>query len=117
MTINAEWSDDCCGKKDYDAPVLSISTRYWPAGGSALVFDTATPEQGLRKYNDGSGPSAKSHLIINFAEDGGLDGVLSEKEFKGQSIEEVCAQVEEWAQEQMNKAVAALKAAFGRNAT
>lgn len=57
-------------------------------------------------------PSANSSLMINYAEDTGLDFVLAEKDFEGETEEEVKAQVEVWAQQQMDKAVAVLVKAF-----
>lgn len=111
MKLNAEWTDDCCGKKDYDGEVLSVSTRYWPRGGSALMLDTARPDLGLHHVDDGSRPSAKSSLLLYG------DGdymTLTEHEFEADTFEEVAALVEAWAQEQMDKAEAALRAAFER---
>lgn len=37
--VPATWEDDCQGKKDYDAELVSLSTRYWPRGGgfSAII--------------------------------------------------------------------------------
>ena len=111
MKLNAEWTNDCCGKKDYDGDVLQISTRYWPRGGSCLMLDTAQPELGLHHVDDGSKPSAHSSLLLH----GDGDYVtLTEKEFEAETFEEVAAQVEAWAQEQMDKAEAALRAAFER---
>jgi hypothetical protein len=112
MKLEAKWEDDCCGKKDYDGRILSISSRYWPRGGSALTFDTAHPELGLHKHDDGSKPSAKSSLLI-WTGDGDYE-TLAETDgyIEGETFEEVAAQVEAWAQEQMDKAVAILRAGF-----
>ena len=117
MTLEAQWTDDCCGKKDYDAPILSISTRYWPRGGGHFVV-TNTPGQPV-KIEDSSArpeikPSANCSLMVNFAEDVGMDAVLAEQEFEGETFEEVKAGVETWAQAQMDRAVAALRREFGR---
>lgn len=112
MKLNAVWTNDCCGKKDYDGGILSISTRYWPRGGSAMVFDTRTPKLGLRIYDDGSEPSAHSSLVLLSAD--GKHITLTEKEFEAGSFQGVAEQVEAWAQEQMDKAVAVLLLAFPR---
>jgi len=109
LKLNAKWEDDCCGKKDYDGDILRISSRYWPRGGSTLSFNTATPELGLHHVDDGNKPSATSNLLL-YANGGYL--VLATKDFEAETFEEVAAQVEAWAQEQMDKAVAALRTAF-----
>lgn len=93
MKLNAEWTDDCQGKKDYDGDILAISTRYWPGNRQANGF-----------------VSAKSSLIIRHGKDD--YAILTSKEFEAGTFEELAPQVELWAQEQMDKAVAVLKAAF-----
>lgn len=115
IALNATWTSDCCGKQDYDAPILSISTRYWPRGGGMMVVHNL-PDQPIKIEMDSERqeikPSANSSLMINYAEDTGLDFVLAEKDFEGETEEEVKAQVEVWAQQQMDKAVAVLVKAF-----
>ena len=61
-----EWTDDSQGKKDYDGPLLSVSTRYWPpsydqrglhtARASILWGDPATSYRPLmdREFSAGS---------------------------------------------------------------
>lgn len=113
--LAAHWTDDCQGKKDYDGEILSISTRYWPRGGSALVFDSAHPELGLHKpARPDVKPSASSSLMLHYADaDGDADYIkLIEKDFEAETQEEVQAEVEAWAQEQMDRAVAALQREF-----
>lgn len=115
IALNATWTPDCCGKQDYDAPILSISTRYWPRGGGLMVVYNL-PSQPIKIEMDSERqeikPSANCSLKIDYAEDTGLDFVLAEKDFEGETEEEVKAQVEIWAQQQMDKAVAALVKAF-----
>lgn len=36
--INARWTDDCQGKKDFDGTIIDISSRYWPRGGGFGLF-------------------------------------------------------------------------------
>ena len=110
MRLNAEWTDDCCGKKDYDGDILSISTRYWPAGGSGMFFDPAQPELGLRHFDDGTRPSATSALILRGENED--SETIVKKDFEGDTFAEVALQVQVWAQEQMDKAEAALRVAF-----
>lgn len=43
MKIDAKWTPDCQGKKDYDGQILSISTRYWPSGGGFATFSYTEP--------------------------------------------------------------------------
>lgn len=117
LTFEASWEDDCCGKKDYDGPICSISTRYWPRGGGHFVVHNIP---GNPVKIEGSEdrpeikPSATSHLLINFAEDCGLEAILIEKDFEAESFEEVKQQVEAWAQQQMDRAVTALRKEFDR---
>lgn len=117
LKLRARWTDDCQGKKDYDGPVVSISTRYWPRGGSVLVFDRSRPELGLHKLERPDvKPSAHSSLVIDFADsDGDADYLkLVEKEFEAETQEEVQALVETWAQGQMDRAVAVLRQEFAK---
>lgn len=92
--LHAQWTNDCCGKKSYDAPVIEISTRYWPRDGEFK-------------------PSANSSLIVVF-KDGGDHGYadLASERFEGESLENVKAQVEGWAQAQMDRVVEALRKEF-----
>ncbi len=112
----ASWTNDCQGKQDYDGPILSISTRYWPRGGGYWLVDntngkcsdTADPSrQNIR-------PSATSAIIM-------YHGVseecfpLTEKDFEGETEDEVKKLVEEWGQEEMNKIVEALKSIYPKS--
>jgi hypothetical protein len=115
LKLAAEWTDDCQGKKDYDGDIVSISTRYWPAGGSTLVFNTAEPEKGLHRLNSDAKPSATSSLVIWFDAGDYRDSVdLIKQEFEADTPEEVQKQVEAWAQEQMDKVVSILREKFGK---
>ncbi|MGX4584041.1 hypothetical protein [Paenibacillus chitinolyticus] len=96
--LNAEWTDDCQGKKDYDGNIVSISTRYWPESDF-------TPIGG--KFVK---PHAKSELFLRFGEHDDL--TLDLKEFEGETFEEVKTQVEEWAQEKMDEIVQLLKSRY-----
>jgi hypothetical protein len=117
MKLNAEWKDDCQGKRDFDGQVLSISTRYWPRGGGFHVLDRSRPELGMQgnETRPEIRPSATSSLCIWFLDEDGSEDTLdlARAEFEGETFEEIAPQVEAWAQEQMNKAVAVLRAAFG----
>lgn len=116
MKLRAEWTDDCQGKKDYDGPIVSISTRYWPRGGGFF----AVHRQGNNvtfEENDARPeikPSAKSALMLRFNDSDGDEDYLdlTSQEFEGETFEEVAAQVEAWAQEQMDKLVGILRAAY-----
>jgi hypothetical protein len=112
MKLSAQWTDDCQGKKDYDGPILSISTRYWPRGGSFLVFDSNNPQLGMQggESRPHIKPSATSSLVINHGEEDYLKLVTAD--FEAETEEEVKAAVEMWAQTQMDKAVMVLRAAF-----
>jgi hypothetical protein len=103
--LDAQWADDCCGKKDYDGDIISISTRYWPRGGGhGFMFDTNHPERGCQDIKNDEPPSACSSLILLIK--GYPDFItLAEKRFVADTPEEVQAQVERWAQKQMNRLI------------
>lgn len=73
----AEWSDDCNGKQNYDGPVVSISTRYWPGW----------------KSSDGR-PSAVAAIVLNGAR--GDHYPIVEYEVSADTPGEVRAAVEAW---------------------
>ena len=115
MQPYAMWTDDCQGKKDFDGPLLSVSTRYWPGpGGGAAMLVHVGPEGG--KIDDlpyGSKPTAHSCIILNVGpreeRDGGGDSLTwSEKEFEADTEAEVKAQVEAWVTAEMKKIVSML---------
>lgn len=94
LELGAEWTDDCGGKKDFDAPIISLSTRYWPRGGGFVVFGG-----GGRVWDDAARPeikpSARASIVIDIAGDDCVEVVSFEvsRETEG----EVRAAVEEWA--------------------
>ena len=103
MNIEIEWTDDCSGKKDYDADVVRVSSRYWPRGGGFLEF-------GPDGFKDNAErpeikPSAKSHILLG-------DEELASAEFEGESEAEVKAQVEAWVAGQVARIEDAMRAAF-----
>lgn len=112
--LEIEWIDDCQGKKDYDGRLVVVSTRYWPAGGGYHVFDSRHPEKGLRPSDDGSKPSANCSILLARGDLNGTYEELIEKEFDGDSFEQVASQVEEWAAEQYEKIATVLRSAFGQ---
>jgi hypothetical protein len=114
IKLAAKWTNDCGGKKDYDGDILSVSTRYWPEDGGFWIGD----EKGFRKNDILSKPSAKCSLCFwdgseGTREDtGGAYSNLISADFEGDTFEEVAAKVEAWAQEQTDRAVAALRREF-----
>lgn len=98
LKLSAAWTNDCQGKKDYDGDILSISTRYWP-----------------ENYQANRMVSAQSQLIVHHGEPGASEdyAVLAHVEFEAETFEFLAPQVEAWAQQQMDRAVAALVAEFG----
>ncbi len=89
----AGWTDDCQGKKDYDGPLLSISTRYWPG-----------PPGGPFGSPYGPTPSARSSILLRLA---GEDNYLTwrDAKFEASTEAEVKAQVEAWVREQLRAVV------------
>jgi hypothetical protein len=76
-----EWTDDCQGKKDYDGPLLSVSTRYWPPSYS----------------RDGQHSASASILWGDPATE---YTTIAEHEFFGDTLDEVKQFVEAWVAEQ-----------------
>lgn len=123
IKLYANWTDDCQGKKDYDGPIIEISTRYWPRGGGFHVFDRDSPSLGMQgnESRPEIKPSANCSLIICCGPkedgDGGGDSLtLIEQEFEGETFEEVAAQVEAFAQAQTDRVVSLLKREYSSTA-
>jgi hypothetical protein len=116
MKIDVQWTKDCQGKQDYDADILSISSRFYPRGGGFHFFDSRNPNAGLQgnEARPEIKPSASSSLLLRYQEpDGsGEDLTLAEAEFEAETEEEVKSQVEKWAQDQMDRVVTLLKNEF-----
>jgi len=49
-----KWTNDCQGKKDFDGPIVTLSSRYWPSGGGFSMLDTGTgwPANGYRARSE-----------------------------------------------------------------
>lgn len=88
----ASWSPDCQGKWDYDGKLISISCRYWPAGGGVDLLDTATDT--WTRGVEGVRPSAVASILMWH---GGNDYItLAKHEFEGDSEADVKQAVETW---------------------
>lgn len=113
MKLQAEWTDDCQGKKDYDGNILSISSRYWPRGGGffAIHFQGGRAVQ-IEEDSDRPDilPSARSSLLLRYDEDESIE--LASQDFEAETQEEVQRQVETWAQQQMDRVVEILRQHF-----
>lgn len=105
MRLAAEWTHDCQGKQDYDAPIVRLSTRYWPRGGGFHILDR---ERGTWEGNEARQeirPSAKATIMLQ-------DEDLGSAEFEGETEPEVKAQVEAWAQQQFERIETAIRALY-----
>lgn len=108
MAIAATWTDDCQGKKDFDGPIISISTRYWPRGGGfSEIANGVWLENEDRPQIK---PSATASIIVNLNGDDSDD--LATKDFEGETFEVVKAAVESWANEQHARIVAAVRGLY-----
>ena len=96
--LQARWTDDAQGKKDYDGDIVSVSTRYWPSRDYRQIGGNLTK------------PSAQCSILIRFGE--GESKPLIVKEFEARTFEEIKDQVEAWAQLQMNRVTELLLAGF-----
>ena len=117
-TPAARWTDDCQGKKDYDGRLVSISTRYWPAGGGFHVFVPGKGFQQSAALYPNIKPSATAAIHINCGQPDangfGDYAILAEKRFEGDTFEDVKAQVEGWVQAQYSRIVGLLLKDFGQ---
>ncbi len=114
MKIDAEWTDDCQGKKDFDGPVVCISTRYWPRGGGFHTFHLDSDGTLVSEGNEARPEiraAATSEFLVNTRDDENL--VLATRDFEGETEAQVKAEVERWADEQYARIVEVLKTAFG----
>lgn len=112
MKFFAEWTDDCNGKKDYDGPIVEVSTRYWPRGGSFMLFDKSQPELGMQgsETRPDIKPSARSSILLRHGEINSV--MLATKSFEAETEDEVLAQVENWVQEQYDVLVQILRSQY-----
>ncbi len=101
--IYVEWTDDCSGKKDYDADIVRLSSRYWPRGGGFMLLNNGRIEENDTRPE--IKPSAISHILLG-------DEDLARCEFEGETETEVKAQVEAWATEQIARVTRAVRAEF-----
>lgn len=105
--VPAAWTDDCQGKKDFDGELVSLSTRYWPAGGG---FSAIIPGRGWVDNPADCKPSANSKIILRHGDD---YVIFAQQAFEADSLELVKQQVEVWAQKQYERVIYALTKEFG----
>lgn len=105
---NVKWTNDCQGKKDYDGPLVSVSSRYWPSHPEQLEGKhwnelTAENELAIRPYEKDGRPSAIASIVLDLEGEGGNYLTWREQEFKADTQEDVKRLVEEWVQEQFDE--------------
>jgi hypothetical protein len=91
-----EWTQDCQGKEDFDGPILRVSSRIYPRGGSSDVWEfrggvlvgKSTTIDPSRQHIR---PSGVSHILF-----GGRD--IAKKDFEAETTEELKQQIEAWAE-------------------
>ena len=111
MQPYASWTNDFQGKQDFDGPLLSISTRYYP-GASNPEYGTYIfqPGKKMKIVPYGKFPSAISSIILSIGpkeeDDGGGNYLIwREKEFEGETETLVKSKVEAWVTEQIKEIV------------
>src|SRR5579859_2859822 len=97
LKVDATWTPDCSGKQDFYGPMVSVSTRYWPAGGGYYV---STGPGDFRLSANGKPPSAHSSIVLDVADTYYV--TLAEANFEAETESQVKAQVEHWVAEQLN---------------
>ena len=100
-----EWTQDCQGKQDYDADLVTLSSRYWPRGGGFHTYDSQKRAWEGNEARPEIKPSAASSIYV------GEDEIVT-AEFEADTEEEVKAQVETWAAEKVALIRAAVIAAL-----
>ncbi|MEE7625397.1 hypothetical protein V3O24_04425 [Methylobacter sp. Wu8] len=101
MKLDITWADDCQGKKDYDGDIVAVSTRYWPSNHQKNGMCSAICD--ISMYDGFLDRNGESELLIS-------------KNFEGATFAQVAEQVEPWAQAQMDRIAAALRAEFNQDA-
>lgn len=104
------WSYDRQGKQDLDGPILSLSTRYRPRGGgyhTAYFMPSEPPIWEGNETRPEIKPSAKATIVYR-----GID--LTSAEFEAETEEEVKAQIEKWAGDQLERIDQAVRTLFNR---
>jgi hypothetical protein len=122
MKPAARWTPDCQGKWDYDGRLVSISTRYWPAGGGFHIYDPKQAERGLHPSIEDFPeikPSAHVAIHINCGEPDETGhnedyAHLAEQEFEADTEGEVKAAVEQWVAEQYTRIVKCVLVEYGK---
>lgn len=114
-TPYAMWTDDCQGKKDFDGPIISLSTRYWPGpeGGGSMMVSNVAGKVTIGTLPYGPRPSAHALIHLNIGpreDDDGGGGYLiwREKSFEADTEAAIKVEVEVWAKEQMKAIIALL---------
>jgi hypothetical protein len=109
----AEWTQDCQGKQDFDGPIISVSTRYYPGPGvgGSLVLEAGSSEFKTIPY--GPQPSANSSILLRLGPkhkgDGGGDYyVWKTQDFTAPTESKTKALVEAWVTERMAEIVACM---------
>jgi len=110
MRLEAKWKNDCQGKQDYDAELVSLSSRYYPRGGGFHEYDPATGEWIGNESRQEIEPGAICSIYIQEEE-------ILTKQFKGETEGEVKLKVELWAQDQFNRITKLLKTGLNENET
>lgn len=87
--LKAEWRNDCQGKKDYDATLLKLSSRFYPRGGGFSMLDTSSGHWEENCERPEIKPSASASILMQGT-------TIAEAEFTADTEEEVMRLVEEW---------------------
>ena len=96
MKPSAKWTNDCQGKRNCDKDLVVLSTRYWPQGDDFTISNAFTGEEVVPNNLEKVKPSAESSIYIQ-------DELVLKCSFEGETEEDVKAQVERWANEQVQK--------------
>jgi len=83
--LNSLWKDDCCGKRDFDIPIVEFCSRTYPEGGSHLSIKVQSGSI-VEQTNPGEHAElASAHVTL-------YSGVIGNADFY--SIENILATLE-----------------------
>lgn len=106
---NVVWTPDCDGKQDLDGTLIHLDCRYWPRGGGYV--EVSRGPNGVEFRDSSTRPNVKPSAAASvYCADNRL---LARKDFEFDTEEEVKQAVEQWAKEQFNRIVRAVRSEFG----
>ncbi len=99
--FNMTWTPDCQGKEDFDGAVVFLSTRIYPRGGSAHVWNIQDGE--VKSFTDQHSPERQEIKPSGYANIV-VFGVRHEREFEAETTEQLKKDIEAWYSQYIERA-------------